>query len=93
MEVVRIVPGDCVLDSSGAVGIVIDVDGEGEVRYKVYTHDGFTFIQVMNATFLRRLRSRFKSAYLSEVRRIGYAEENGAGVEKESAEKVRDNDK
>lgn len=60
--------GDCILDSSGVIGVVVDTGVE--IKYKTYSSDGLEFYFCSPNSMLLQMSDRFKKAWLREIRMI-----------------------
>lgn len=60
---------DCVIDSSGTIGIVTDIV-ERQVFYKCFACDGMEFVFDSEPQYLNILSERFRKTYLREIRNI-----------------------
>ncbi len=60
--------GDCVVDSAGAIGLVIDVGND--VMFKTYAFDGMEFTYHSPAGLVTQMSDRFKKAWLREIRML-----------------------
>ena len=60
--------GDCIIDSSGAVGLVLDVGND--VSYKAYSSDGMEFVYHSPQSMVLQMSDRFKKTWLREIRMI-----------------------
>lgn len=67
---VDLAPGDCILDSTGCIGIVLDSSDAQAILYKVTCFDGMTFQHTSEQDFLINMTEKFKKAYLREIRRL-----------------------
>jgi hypothetical protein len=61
--------GDCIIDSAGIVGLVVDASNT-DVVYKAYSCDGIEFVYHSSPKMVLQMSDRFKKMLMREIRMI-----------------------